>query len=67
MNAKILDPDLYAKAKAWAEKTYEKPSAFRSGAIVKKYKELGGRYGGPSKSSTALTRWFDEEWKDVGN
>jgi hypothetical protein len=23
---------------------YEKPSAFKSGAIVKKYKELGGEY-----------------------
>ncbi len=46
MNAKILDPDLYKKAKAWAEKTYDKSSAFRSGAIVKRYKELGGRYGG---------------------
>ena len=58
MNAKILDPDIYTKAKKWADSVYDKPSAYKSGAIVKKYKELGGRYGGAEKKKTALNRWF---------
>lgn len=33
---------------------------------MKKYKEMGGRYGGADKKKTALKRWFDEEWRDVG-
>jgi len=62
MNATILDPDIYQKAKQWADSVYPKPSAFKSGAIVKKYKELGGRYGGVQKNNTALKRWFKEKW-----
>jgi len=46
MNATILDPEIYSLAKRWADQTYAKPSAYKSGAIVKKYGELGGRYGG---------------------
>jgi hypothetical protein len=38
MNAKILDPEIYERAKVWVQRTYKKPSAFRSGALVKKYK-----------------------------
>lgn len=66
MNATIMDPDIYQKAKRWADETYKKASAFKSGAIVKKYKELGGRYIGPEKQKTSLKRWFTEEWKDIG-
>ena len=29
-----------------ADEIYEKPSAYKSGYIVKKYKELGGKYTG---------------------
>jgi hypothetical protein len=29
-----------------ADKIYSKPSAYKSGYIVKKYKELGGTYSG---------------------
>ncbi len=54
MNATILDPEIYSLAKRWADQTYDKPSAYKSGAIVKKYKELGGRYGGTQKNKTAL-------------
>jgi hypothetical protein len=66
MNATILDPEIYSLAKRWADSVYDKPSAYKSGAIVKKYKELGGRYGGAEKKKTALNRWFQEEWRDVG-
>ena len=62
----ILDQELYDRAKREIYSQYTKPSAFRSGALVKRYKELGGRYGGP-KPRSGLTQWFKEEWKDIGN
>lgn len=65
MYAKILDPDIYEKAKKIVYEQYKKPSAYRSGALVKKYKELGGRYMGSNKNDTPLNRWFKEEWKDI--
>jgi hypothetical protein len=44
-----------------------KPSAYRSGLIVKKYKQLGGTYIGPKPRLTGLSRWFAENWKsDTG-
>jgi hypothetical protein len=64
MNPKILDPDIYKKAKKIADKVYDRPSAYKSGYIVKKYKELGGRYSGDRKQGK-LKRWFDEEWKNI--
>tara|TARA_R110002126_G_scaffold7606_6_gene37245 strand:+ start:7215 stop:7562 length:348 start_codon:yes stop_codon:yes gene_type:complete len=56
---------LYDKAKAIIYKQYPKHSAYRSGALVKKYKELGGTYEG-AKPSDGLTRWFKEDWADIG-
>ena len=35
--------------------------------IVKTYKALGGEFDGKQDEKTGLNRWFDEEWKDVGN
>jgi hypothetical protein len=60
------DTVLYNKAKAIADKTYSKPSAYKSGFIVKTYKEMGGTYSG-SKTTKGLTRWYDEKWSDIGN
>lgn len=40
----INHPILYKKAKKIADDVYKKPSAYKSGFIVKKYKELGGTY-----------------------
>lgn len=60
-----IDKELYERAKQEIYSIYKKPSAYRSGALVKRYKELGGRYSG-NKSSGDLTRWFKEEWKDIG-
>jgi hypothetical protein len=57
---------LYNEVKALADKVYSKPSAYKSGYIVKKYKELGGTYSG-DKPNTGLTRWYKEKWADVGN
>jgi hypothetical protein len=61
-----IDKNLYEKARQLADKKYEKPSAYKSGFIVKTYKQMGGKYSG-DKTKKGLTRWFDEEWTDVGN
>jgi len=60
------DKELYEKVKKEADIIYKKPSAFKSGYIVKKYKELGGEYL-DDKQPKNLKRWFKEEWKDIGN
>ena len=58
------NPELYAQAKRIADETYKKPSAYKSGFIVKKYKELGGKYRDDKKPKN-LKNWFREDWKDV--
>jgi len=60
-----LDKDLYEKVKKYSDTIYSKPSAYKSGFIVKKYKELGGTYVDDKKPKN-LKRWFKEEWRDVG-
>jgi len=65
-NAIILNPDIYERAKKTVYAQYKKPSAYRSGALVKKYKELGGKYSDEiNKNQSALNRWYMEKWKDV--
>lgn len=61
----INNPELYAKARKLADEVYDKPSAYKSGYIVKKYKELGGTYS-DDKQTKPLKRWFEEEWTDIG-
>ena len=60
------NPELYEKVKKMSDKIYSKPSAYRSGYIVKKYKSLGGTYSDDGKDKN-LGRWFREKWGDVGN
>ena len=60
------DKQLYEKAKRMADEVYKKPSAFKSGYIVKKYKETGGTFENDGKEKP-LKRWFKEKWADVGN
>jgi hypothetical protein len=62
---KILNQPLYDQVKKEADKIYIKPSAYKSGYIVKKYKELGGTYADDGKTKN-LKRWFQEDWKDIG-
>ena len=59
-----LDAIIYERAKKIVYKQYKKPSAYRSGALVKKYKELGGRY--KDDGERKLKRWFAEKWQDIG-
>jgi len=62
----INNQNLYNKVKKIADETYPKPSAFKSGFIVKKYKELGGTYSEDGKPKN-LKRWFSESWKNIGD
>ena len=64
--SKPLDMKLYRQVKYEADNVYKKPSAYKSGWVVKEYKKRGGKFKG-SKTDEGLTRWFLEEWKDVGN
>lgn len=61
----IDNPKVYQKAKEIADQKYSKPSAYKSGYIVKLYKQLGGTYTDDNKPKD-LKRWFKEDWKDVG-
>jgi len=63
------DKELYEKIKKEITDKY-KPSAYRSGMIVKKYKEEylkkhknNNAYTGNRETSN-LGRWFKEEWKN---
>lgn len=60
----ILNPDIYKKAKEIADQTFEKHGAYKSAFLVKKYKELGGKYKDDGKPRN-LSRWLSEDWKDV--
>jgi hypothetical protein len=57
------DLKLWEVAHVEAEKVYSKPSAYKSAYIVKKYKELGGKFVG-KKTKEGLTRWFKERWRN---
>lgn len=61
-----VDTKLYNKVKKEVDKIYQKPSAYKSGYIVKLYKELGGKYIDDDEEKN-LKRWFNEKWKDVGD
>jgi len=61
-----INKELYKQVKEEADQKYKKPSAYKSGYIVKEYKRRGGEYKG-SKPDDGLTRWFLEEWSDIGN
>lgn len=61
----ILNKSLYGRIKAEADKIYKKPSAYKSGYVVRRYKEEGGKYANDNKPKT-LKRWFKEEWGDIG-
>ena len=59
------DQKLYDEVKKHADIIYTKPSAYKSGYVVKTYKDLGGEYIDDDKPKN-LERWFKEDWKDIG-
>jgi len=72
--AKIKDIKLYKQAMAIVYSQYKKPSAYRSGALVKKYKLLykekygndDAYEGSEAKKKRPLARWYMEGWQSVG-
>lgn len=62
----VDNPTLYEFAKQIADLKYKKSSAYKSGFIVKTYKDLGGTYSEDNKPKK-LKRWFREKWTDIGN
>lgn len=58
---KPLNLQLYARVKAEADQRFKKHGAFKSGWIVKTYKDRGGKYQG-TKTKGGLTSWFKENW-----
>jgi hypothetical protein len=61
-----INKELYDKVKKEIFKIYKTNSAYRSGAIIKRYKELGGEFKPNKKTNEGLTRWFKEKWQDIG-
>ena len=59
-----IDTELYEKVKKHVYSIYNKPSAYRSGAVVRLYKENGGRYHDDDKPKK-LKQWYDSKWKDI--
>ena len=54
---------MYAKVKSEAKRKFK---VFTSHALVKTYKQRGGKYRkSRRKSKSGLSRWFSEEWIDV--
>ena len=62
----IKNQELYDKVKLYADQIYKKPSAYKSGFIVKTYKQHGGTFT-DDKKDKPLKRWFKEKWQDIGN
>lgn len=66
--ARPLDAKLYARVVREAKSRFDVwPSAYASGWVVRRYKDMGGRYEGGSKKpvKAPLGRWFQEEWVNV--
>ena len=57
-----LDMKLYNEIKDRVWKMYDKPSAYRSGMLVKLYREAGGRYSGDKDKNDGLPLWFASKW-----
>ena len=60
--SKPANQELYDKVKKQIYAKYPVHSAYRSGLLVKTYKEQGGKYIGKENKSSGLNRWFKEKW-----
>ena len=74
----VLNEDKYKEAYKIANETYKRPSAYKSMFIVRKYKELGGKYKETQnskeeektkpKTKSAKERteiWREEQWVQI--
>ena len=69
--SKPKDQSLYNKAKNQVYSKITKHSAYRSGLVVKKYKEMykkkygsSSAYSGTKTIQKGLGRWFKEKWRN---
>ena len=62
---KYLDKSIYMKAKEIVYKQYDKPSAYRSMALVKKYKDMGGRLEKGENQEKGTRSWLVERWVNL--
>ena len=63
--AKPLNEKLWKECKSEIMERYKgKWSAYASGALVKLYKEKGGKFK-DDKKGRLLSRWYKEQWEDV--
>lgn len=53
---------LWKRAHKEADKIYSKPSAYKSGFIVKYYKNNGGKFASAKQKNDGLSRWYKEKW-----
>ena len=60
----VANPELYNLVKEYANTIYKKPSAYKSGFIVKTYKQLHGEYI-DDKKPKQLKRWYKEAWVNI--
>ena len=61
---------LYARVKAEAKRKFDVyPSAYANAWLVKTYKKRGGGYTirKMSRASGGLTKWFAQDWVDIGS
>ena len=58
------DHKLYEDVKQYIYRIYDRPSAYRSGALVKEYKKRGGTFIDDDQPKN-LKRWFKEDWMNV--
>jgi len=59
------NPKLWEEVKKIADRIYKKPSAYKSGYIVRLYKEMGGDFlNKKPKKPTGIKRWFLEDWRN---
>ena len=58
-----MDKELYERLKKDVWAIYDKPSADRSGMLVKLYREAGGKYSGDKDKDEGLSRWYRERWE----
>lgn len=61
---KPVDKKLYEKVKKIIYERYAKPSAYRSGAVIRLYKDQGGKFEDDGKPKK-LKQWFNEAWIDI--
>ncbi len=70
MSSVPKDKSLYETVKKRVYKRIKKHSAYRSGVLVKEYKQeykkkhgSGSAYEGKKRETKGLSRWFKEKWK----